>query len=59
MNSIYIVVNKWQGIHFIASTKEKAEEYIESKLDYSYGSCWNKDSWSIIKQPLNDYYIGL
>lgn len=53
MDKVYLVYNKYQGHHYIASTKEKAQEYLNSKVTTAYGSSWNKDCWSIEEQLID------
>ena len=54
MTTIYLVLNTYQGHHFIASTKEKAQEYINSKITNEYGSSWNQENWVIEEQLLDN-----
>lgn len=51
-NTIFLVNNIYQGHHYVASTLQKAKDYISSKITHD-GSCWDKENWQIEEQKLD------
>lgn len=52
---VYMVWNGYQGYHFVASTEEKAQAYIDSKSDEG---CWVRSAWEIHDQEVDALFTG-
>lgn len=51
---IYVVTNKYQGLHALFSERLRATDYIDEHALEG----WNPDDFEIFEQPLNERITG-